>query len=103
MTGKPNFNHEEFDKWEISLQREGHHVLNPAKQYYRVQGLDLTRYLQRDLIELLFSDAIALIPGWENSKGARVECLVALKTGKKIIALPGASHPELLNVRVEVL
>lgn len=37
-----------------------------------------------DLLELLDCDAVAVLPGWDRSKGARLEAAVAIATGMNI-------------------
>lgn len=42
--------------------------------------------LERCFLDVLRADAIALLPGWGRSEGARAEALVASLTGRRIYA-----------------
>jgi hypothetical protein len=63
---------------EEALRTKGHKVLNPARN--EVEG-DLTwaQYMGMDMRDLMGAQAVALLPGWENSKGARIEVAYARK------------------------
>lgn len=84
MTGKPDFNYPAFfaarDRW----KEVGCDVLCPAENF----GGDTTRnyreYIRADLAMLLEADAIVMLPGWEESKGARFELHVAQLLGLRI-------------------
>lgn len=43
--------------------------------------------LRADIVELMFCDGINLLPGWEDSKGARTEHHVATSIGLPLITL----------------
>lgn len=101
MTGIKKFNHPKFIEAATVLRQRGFRVLNPAEQFYCITGLELERYLTRDLVELIYCDFIALLPGWENSKGAKIEVTVALATGKEFVLLEDALDPR--SVKVEVV
>ena len=54
-------------------------------------GHDSACYLRGDLIWLLyFADAVAFLPSWETSRGARVERVVSEAIGLPIITLEDA-------------
>jgi hypothetical protein len=44
----------------------------------------LAEMIAEDFSVLCRSDAVALLPGWESSKGSRAEILVAVNLGKPI-------------------
>lgn len=66
-------------------------------------GIDLHATLDRCFTEVLRADAVALLPGWARSEGARAEALVAILTGRPLFQYfqhrPSALEP-LDGVRV---
>jgi len=81
MTGLPAYNYPAFHAAAKHLRGLGYFVLNPAESY---DG-DTTRrredYMRKDIEMLLQADMVALLPGWENSKGVAVELAVATSLG----------------------
>lgn len=49
-------------------------------------------YLRGDLVEMLDCDAVAMLPGWERSMGARLEHTVAAQCGMDIYYWSAAGH-----------
>lgn len=96
MTGLPGFNFPAFDAAEALLASQGYTVKNPA-QMDRDVGFDPTKMtatpaflrdaLRRDLSAICDCDAVAMLPGWEKSGGARVEWTLATHLGLEIIYL----------------
>lgn len=96
MRGLPEFNFPAFDKAAELLESYGHSVLNPA-QMDRDVGFDpsssqvssefLRDAMRRDLTAICGADALAMLPGWERSAGARVEWTLASHLGLKILYL----------------
>ncbi len=86
MRGHPNFNFDAFDKAEIRLKNAGWKTINPAR-LDREAGFNperdtpdrefLKKVLIRDALSIFKSDAIALLPNWEESKGVQVEIALA--------------------------
>lgn len=79
MSGLPEFNHPAFAAKAAELRAAGVDVINPAEFDAEI-GLDQpwAVYLRRDLVLLAERcDAVVLLPGWERSKGARLEHHVA--------------------------
>ncbi len=108
MRGVPEFNFPAFHAAAASLRAEGHDVFNPAERDIAHHGKDISKgnatgdeaqaaaehgfnlreALKDDLVFIcLEADAIALLPGWENSKGARAELHTAIALGLEIIHL----------------
>ncbi|HAF6280385.1 TPA: DUF4406 domain-containing protein [Salmonella enterica] len=76
MTGYENYNRNEFKKKQWDLERCGFVVLNPA---WLPDGLEHEQYLTMTRGMILASDSVCLLPGWEDSDGARQEVIYALK------------------------
>lgn len=81
MTGLPNFNEAEFAKYAEKYRAQGFKVISPpeldAGDYHNPGGYRY--YLSRD-IKAIFDNNVSriyLLPGWQNSKGARLEHHIA--------------------------
>ncbi|EBE0997727.1 DUF4406 domain-containing protein [Salmonella enterica] len=76
MTGYENYNRDAFMRKEVELIVGGATVLNPAML---PGGLEYEQYLTITRGMIRVSDLICLLPGWEDSNGARQEVIYALK------------------------
>jgi nucleoside 2-deoxyribosyltransferase len=105
MTNLPNFNFPEFFQAAKALTIGGWDVVNPAQHdldtgsvssyfegaegdlmtYAASEDFDLTATLLWDLNQVAKCDAIYMLDGWENSKGATAEIGLAKALGKEII------------------
>lgn len=106
MTGIPEFNFPAFDEAAARLREGGHEVFNPADNDRAKLGADFAkdnktgdqtvaaqnkgfslRHALRDDTQFICmeAEAIAMLPGWENSKGARAEHALAYALGHRII------------------
>ena len=85
MSGIQDNNFPAFHDWAARLRAQGYEVVSPAE----IQEADSWELcLRADMREMLECEAIALMPGWENSKGANLELHVAHRVGMKVIHLP---------------
>lgn len=101
MTGLPEFNFPAFNEADALLTAAGWVVFNPAKKDQEsglsVEGLegtveeldaagfDFAEAADWDLGTLVHRvEAIAMLPGWRKSKGARAEYAVARWLGLKV-------------------
>lgn len=121
MTGKPQFNFPAFDSAEQSWRVAGWAVVSPAnltRRFWRnvfneefdvnnpdpriVAGGDIyEEFLRVDIAEIAQCNAIALLPGWENSKGVAKELTVArLLKLEEYDAVTMEPHVELADVFV---
>lgn len=87
MTGLPGLNFAAFDVAAARLRADGHEVFNPAElgmgsaeDYRKALTICLTWVCEH-------AEAIALLPGWENSKGAQAEYYAALALGLSVLFL----------------
>jgi hypothetical protein len=109
MSGVPEFNFPAFNSAAARLRAQGHEVFNPAQRdIERHDGVDISKgnlagcpakaakdhgFSLRDALAddtwwiCKEATAIAMLPGWEHSKGARAEHALALALGHEIIYL----------------
>jgi hypothetical protein len=104
MTGLPQFNIPAFDLMAERLRNVGHGVLSPAEldseaaREYALSSedgkLDSNNQIRRETwgdmlardVKIVSDvvDGIVVLPGWENSRGARLEVFVALLCDKPV-------------------
>jgi len=108
MRGIPEFNFPAFHAATAKLRAAGHTVFNPAERDNERHGEDISKgnvtgdetiaakehgfNLREALGEDLeficrHADVVALLPGWENSKGAIAERATALALGLEVWVL----------------
>lgn len=85
MSGHADCNFPAFHAAAERLARAGWKVFNPAENFGGRKDLPREVYLRLDLSMLAQCDAIALLPGWEDSRGAKLEYMVASELGCVII------------------
>ena len=100
MSGLPNLNHPAFFEVAEAFEEGGWEVFNPAELDNEVYGsvgaiveamnIDRQAFLRSALSADLSwiceeADAIAMLPGWEKSYGARAEHAVAVALDLQII------------------
>lgn len=82
MTGKEQDNFPAFFEREEALTEIGYHVVNPATHG---TGEAWDYYLRKDVKLLLECEGVAVLPGWQASKGASLEVHIAQTLGMPII------------------
>ena len=108
MRGIPNFNFPMFDRAAERLRSQGYEVFSPADHDRELNGQEIEdqnpegdedlaakrngfsirKALQVDLTWICrHADAVALLPGWENSTGATAERATAIALGLSLIIL----------------
>jgi len=108
MRGIPEFNFPAFHAAAAKLRAEGHDVFSPAERDNQRHGTDISKgnahgdediaaelhgfnlreALADDMAFIcLHADAIAMLPGWEASKGATAERATAIALGLEVIRL----------------
>lgn len=99
MRGYPLYNFNAFFAAAMWLREQGFIVLNPA-EHDMARGFDPSKGLneqtndfslheafQWDLKSVSEADAIVLLEGWQNSRGACTELAAAISTGKRAYEL----------------
>lgn len=85
MSGMPNLNFDAFARASESLRDQGFDVYNPAAA--NLEGSPLNRIMAHVLGQLCECEAVAMIPGWWRSGGARIEWMLAKYLGLRVIYL----------------
>lgn len=109
MRGIPRFNYPAFHAAAAKLRAQGHEVFSPADRDIERHGCDISlgnskgdeaiaakehgfnlREALADDCEFIckHADAIAMLPGWERSKGAKAERALSMALGHLVIYLP---------------
>lgn len=77
MTGRPEFNFPAFHEAARLARSLGWEAANPAENFGGLTDLPRSTYLRVDVAMLAGCDAIAMLAGWEESRGSRLEYLLA--------------------------
>lgn len=80
MSGLPERNFPAFHAAAARLRAAGFEVENPAEINAEQRG-GWEACLRADIARLMTCDGIALLPGWEESRGANLECDIAHRLG----------------------
>lgn len=81
MTGLPEYNAGAFRAAAASLRAMGFEVVNPSEIEPLAGRRTWEHFMRADIKALCDCDIIVLLPGWQNSKGARLEAYVAKSIG----------------------
>ena len=104
MTGLADENFPAFFAAEKVLTDKGFDVFNPASLGHSAPGRDRRWFMRRDLPELIECDAIALLPAWFNSIGAKHELHTAQLLGLEVLdAATGEAFSEAITTEAHRL
>jgi nucleoside 2-deoxyribosyltransferase len=78
MSGLPEENYPAFNAEAARLRAIGFHVENPAENPAQDSW---QAYMRQAVRQMMTCDAVALLPGWENSRGALIENGLAVGLG----------------------
>lgn len=89
MTGLPELNFPAFHAAAAKLRAKGYEVVNPA-EVNPDPNMRWVDAMRADIPELCKCEAIAMLPGWQKSRGARLEAHIANELGLRMVFLEGA-------------
>lgn len=76
MSGYPHGNREAFNQAEHALRVAGYDPINPSSNGL-ADDATYDEHLRADLRMLLEADAVALLPGYDRSRGSQIETRLA--------------------------
>jgi len=85
MTGMPEHNFPAFHAVADRLRKAGWSVVNPAENFKGRTDLPREAYMRMDVALMATCNAIAMLPMWRESRGARVEYLLAREMGMELL------------------
>lgn len=104
ITGKPNNNVEAFERAQQQLLRMGHYAINPhlvcrniVKLHKGTERELWVKCMKRDIEEMLKADAVVVLDGWKDSKGANIEMYIAHSLDIPVITLEELQHGKVDN------
>lgn len=84
MTGLPDLNFPAFHAEAARLRALGYEVSNPAEiNPDPTAGWEAC--MRADIAELVKCDGVALLPGWERSRGASLEAHIVHSLGMRLV------------------
>ena len=92
MSGLPGFNYPAFHAEAERLRLLGYHVENPADNAPPPCG-SWQGFMRLAVAQLITCDAVALLPGWSESRGALVERQLALTLGMPAVMADTIKKP----------
>jgi len=97
MRGYDQFNFPAFHAATADLRERGYTVSSPAEHDEAIgfdatagslEGFNLEASMEWDLLAVLSSEAVVVLPGWRTSKGVGHEVAVARVTGRPVLEYP---------------
>lgn len=99
MTGYPEFNYPAFRAEAGRLRTLGFYVQDPSDN---PEQKDWAGYLRVALAQMMRCDAVALLPGWSESRGACLEVYVAKALGMPVVDASDIGGPRGVFAGVDI-
>jgi Domain of unknown function (DUF4406) len=87
MSNIMHFNFPKFNEAAYHLRQLGFEVINPAENGH-ASDKKWEDYLRADIKMLVDCQRIYMLPGWQDSRGARLEFMIAEELGLEIMYSP---------------
>lgn len=84
MSGLPEFNYPAFNAVAVELRAQGYHVENPAENP-APHCQSWLGYMRLAVAQLITCDTVYMLPGWRDSRGARIEHALAKDMGLDVV------------------
>ncbi len=93
MTGLKDHGFRSFQDAKKKLEAQGIIALLPSENFGGAV-VDALRaaYMRRDILQVLNADAVVVLPGWQNSEGAKAEIVVAREIGIPVLNIEDLSE-----------
>ena len=79
ITGMPELNEPAFASASLAIAEKGHVPINPFDVCRDIpRGSDLMAYMRADIKAMMDADAVLMLSGWAESRGARIEHSIAV-------------------------
>ena len=82
MSGHPHYNYPAFNAEAARLRALGYEVENPADNPEQAQWSD---YMRAALTQMMRCDRVAVLPGFDLSRGAMIEVRLAFDLGMPVV------------------
>lgn len=86
ITGYPDYNRDAFEVAAIALRLHHHEPVSPFENGVYVNA-PWSAHMRADLKRLVDADGVAVLPGWECSRGATLEVHIAQALGMTVLPL----------------
>ena len=92
MSGIPELNFPAFNREAAHFRAQGHEVVNPA-EINSDPAAEWNACMRADIPQLCTCEGVLMMPGWENSRGARLEHYIARALDMKVVYLVREAVP----------
>ncbi|PPC91871.1 MAG: hypothetical protein CTY34_02015 [Methylobacter sp.] len=86
MSGLPDYNYPAFNAAAEALRARNWHVENPAENPQPPCG-SWNGWMRMAIRQMLTCERVVLLPGWELSRGAKLEKQIANEVGMTVLTL----------------